>query len=462
MEELHLIQGDANLNLLFHPPTYSMFSVNDEVFAIVKRLKQTGVAQTAKEFGCLEQDIVNFIESLNGKIKENKIKDIATTTGKSKSIDRITLHISNDCNLRCKYCYANGGSYNQPRDLMSKETAQAFVEFCCDNFENIGHIVFFGGEPMLNVKVMDFICNQFNERFKTNKISYLPKFGIITNGTIINTQSIVFIKQHIAFITVSIDGPKYLNDYNRVFPSGNGSYEKISTFIKTVKKASNVHLRYEATYTKYHQKHNISREYLKTFFWKEFGINGEIIDELSLSSSIHEEYWSLFHKNILSDIDIENLPEGFSSIISSIIEKRTNNMCQLARNICAISTTGDIYPCHINTGEPHLSLGNISQDNIFNNPNMYTENFPLYSKIHKKNIICKDCWARNICGGCSIKWFYDENTKNYLPHPKPDMCKSSKKHIERILLLIAQIRKNPKTWSSFVEIFNNKFNSMAV
>ena len=76
-------------------------------------------------------------------------------------IKRITLHISNDCNLRCKYCFGGGGSYNQERNLMTEQTAIEFVDFCVEQFERVEKIVFFGGEPMLNLKGMEIVCNRF-------------------------------------------------------------------------------------------------------------------------------------------------------------------------------------------------------------------------------------------------------------------------------------------------------------
>jgi hypothetical protein len=51
-------------------------------------------------------------------IKGEKDKNISA----KKSIGRMTLHVSNDCNLRWKYCYANGGNYNLSKELMSYKT----------------------------------------------------------------------------------------------------------------------------------------------------------------------------------------------------------------------------------------------------------------------------------------------------------------------------------------------------
>ena len=75
--------------------------------------------------------------------KVNGIKNIEKEIEiKERAIHRITLHISNDFNLRCKYCYANGGNYNLHRHLMTKETAKDFYDFCINNFHHIEKIVF--------------------------------------------------------------------------------------------------------------------------------------------------------------------------------------------------------------------------------------------------------------------------------------------------------------------------------
>lgn len=39
------------------------------------------------------------------------------------------LHVSHDCNLRCKYCFAGTGPYGQKRTLMSAETGKKAIDF---------------------------------------------------------------------------------------------------------------------------------------------------------------------------------------------------------------------------------------------------------------------------------------------------------------------------------------------
>lgn len=159
---------------------------------------------------------------------------------KRKVIKRITLHISNDCNLRCKYCFGGGGSYNQERNLMTEQTAIEFVDFCVEQFERVEKIVFFGGEPMLNLKGMEIVCNRFKYYKEEGKIDILPNFVIITNGTILTDRMLAFIKRNISAMTISIDGPKEINDIQRIYKNGKGSYERIAHFIHTIQEKTNV------------------------------------------------------------------------------------------------------------------------------------------------------------------------------------------------------------------------------
>ena len=166
-----------------------------------------------------EEQVVSLIRSIYASNKGEHSTNIQNGS-KRKVIKRITLHISNDCNLRCKYCFGGGGSYNQERNLMTEQTAIEFVDFCVEQFERVEKIVFFGGEPMLNLKGMEIVCNRFKYYKEEGKIDILPNFVIITNGTILTDRMLAFIKRNISAMTISIDGPKEINDIQRIYKNG--------------------------------------------------------------------------------------------------------------------------------------------------------------------------------------------------------------------------------------------------
>jgi uncharacterized protein len=126
-------------------------------------------------------------------------------------------------------------------------------------------------------------------------------------------------------------------------------------------------------------------------------------------------------------------------------------MCPIGKNIIAISTKGEIYPCHINCGKKHLCLGNVASKNIFNSQKYYLAKFPYLTSISKTEKPCEDCWANPICGGCSMQWFFNNKTNNYEPQPNPTLCETNKKYLETILLLIIRLRKDKERWNKLLE-----------
>jgi uncharacterized protein len=380
----------------------------------------------------------------------NEHIDDKDTFYNAKSIGRITLHISNDCNLRCRYCYAQGGHYNLTKGLMTYETADEFISFCVNSFTFIKGIVFFGGEPLLNVKIIDYICSKFYELKRNGIINYLPEFGIITNGTIMNDYIFSVLKQYISFITVSIDGPKEVNDSNRKFADDRGSYDKISVFIKKIKEESDINIKYEATYTQQHINLNISEADVRFFLKKEFDLNGSLANDI-----VSPPQWADGKESSYIFYTQYDYYEGFYSILLSVVTKKRKEMCLVGSNIIAVSTTGDIYPCHMNNGLKHLSLGNIAGENIFTNPDKYKKQFPYLVNILQLDEPCISCWAQTICGGCAIKWFFDDDIKEYRSTPNPVMCDSNKLHLEKILFEIVEIKNDAEKWAALQKNIKN-------
>lgn len=443
LQALHLIKN-ANTYLAYHATKMDLVILNETTYEALQQVKNgLSLQAVAQSLHVSEDAIDSIIKKLTFPDSPHPQWNIS-----SKKIERITLHVSNDCNLRCKYCYANGGHYNQARDMMDVQTAEAFVSFCMQTFTDIGTIVFFGGEPCLNLPVMKYVCNRFEELYAAKQISFLPQFGIITNGTIINEDIIHFIQAHLAFITVSIDGNKEVHDANRVFANGKGSYDKIAMFIQTLQQRTNIPIKYEATYTQYHIDNGYTQRDVADFMEHEFGLKGEVIEEMSVQSSCTEDYWANYTFEDWKKKGLSHYPEGFWSVLSAISSKRPKVMCGIAHTIFAVSTHGDIYPCHIDTGTKEICLGNICGENIFNtfaNRNVY---FPTNVE---DNETCRTCWANKICGGCSRTWFYQEEQKKFAKYPKAELCKQNKRHLERILWMIATIKQEPEVWKQCIE-----------
>ena len=150
----------------------------------------------------------------------------------------VTFQVTDACNLRCTYCY----QINKSTHKMPFEVAQKFIDILLENDENTQQYIdtrssdaiiieFIGGEPFLEVELMDQIMEYFIKRMieTDHPWQYNWRISISSNGTLYFEPKVQdFIKKwmdHLSF-NISIDGNKELHDACRVFPDGSGSYDK--------------------------------------------------------------------------------------------------------------------------------------------------------------------------------------------------------------------------------------------
>ncbi|MCQ2329175.1 MAG: radical SAM peptide maturase, CXXX-repeat target family [Paludibacteraceae bacterium] len=151
--------------------------------------------------------------------------------GVSKSI---TFIVTKDCQLACKYCYLVG---KNSKERMSFETAKSAVDYILSHESQFteASVVwdFIGGEPFLEVDLIDRICDYIKiEMYRRNHHwfgSY--RFSLTTNGINYDTPKVQdFIKKNKNHLSVglTIDGTKVKHDLNRIYKkSGKGSYEDV-------------------------------------------------------------------------------------------------------------------------------------------------------------------------------------------------------------------------------------------
>ncbi len=365
---------------------------------------------------------------------------------KKPFIKKIMLCVSNDCNLRCKYCYAQGGNYGRARFLMNSDTAIKFIDFCYEQFSGVESIIFFGGEPMLNFSIMKLVCERFSQICK-GWIKQ-PKFGVITNGTITNDAIFNFVKQYISNITVSIDGPKFINDFNRIDAFGNGSFNRIDQFIRKYSQIKSIEFSYEATFTKYHIKTKYDYVKLKKFFQNKYHIIGSIVNEDSLNNTYSIEYLKIISKEKIISSNFECLPADFWHYLELIVYKRKNSLCQIGEKSFSVYPDGDIYLCHLLNGKRNACIGSI-RDNYKISILKYQDQKNIFP-ISTNRTQCLDCWCRSLCGGCTVSIFYDKVSKDISRSPNSDYCKLFRQYAEQMLLLIAKIKTDSTLWNGML------------
>lgn len=153
---------------------------------------------------------------------------------------KLTLQVTQNCNFRCKYCVyseeLNKGQRTHSLKNMSWETAKKAVDFLWTHSVDTNHvnIGFYGGEPLLCMDLIRQIISYSEGLFEGKKLS----FSITTNGTLMNEEYIRYLEEHDVALMISLDGTKEINDRNRVFQDGTGTYDAVLHKIELVRKVS--------------------------------------------------------------------------------------------------------------------------------------------------------------------------------------------------------------------------------
>ena len=150
----------------------------------------------------------------------------------SDTAQSLTFVVTEDCNLRCKYCYITHKASNSK---MNFDIAQKFIDYILsDNTKKQDAVVldFIGGEPMLEVDLIDQICDYFKITAfeKDNDWYWNYRINISTNGVNYSDENVQrFIDKNMGKLSIgmSIDGTKEKHDSQRIFPDGSGSFEII-------------------------------------------------------------------------------------------------------------------------------------------------------------------------------------------------------------------------------------------
>ncbi len=365
---------------------------------------------------CIEE------EQANNSSKKNQQESIsAEVLGNCEEpqLTNIVLELANDCNLNCKYCYGDGGSYGRERGLMTYETAIQGIEFFLEKSGDLKDLLvtFFGGEPLMNFKVLKEITEYCKKRGQeTNKTFW---FSMTTNGTILNEEILNHIKEKNISVMISMDGPQCVHDNYRCFVNGEGSYQKILPNMKRLLDIKNGKLSVRSTICKPNMDLSyISNSLLGLGFTtvnlcnvdtdesSDLFIGKEQIAELS------ENYWRL------SDDYVEKVkaqkPFGnavIDSMLRDLYFKQTRlNACNAGVTGIAIDTKGSIYPCHRFMGEKEFLMGDVYSGITTEISNQFMES----SILTKAS--CSECWARLLCkGACSHTCYKQTGMINKAP-----------------------------------------------
>lgn len=362
---------------------------------------------------------------------------------KGAPIKSMCLHISHDCNLRCKYCFASTGDFGKGRKLMPVETGKKAIDFLLTHSGNRHNLEldFFGGEPLMNWDAVKEIIAY--ARSKEEEYNKKFRFTVTTNGMLLNDESIDFINEEMSNVVLSLDGRKCVNDAMRVTEGGRGSYDVfVPKFQKLVEKRRN------GKYKEYYARGTFTKNNLD-FANDVYHIADDLgFDQLSVEPVIadpNEPY-------ALTEEDLPRIYEEYEKLAVEMIRRKKEEggcfnffhfMIDLDQGPCAIkrlrgcgcgneyvsvTPDGDIYPCHQFVGHDEWKMGNLEDETL----DLEMKDKFACSNIYTKDG-CKDCWCKFYCsGGC--------NANNYsfnkdINKPVKLSCDIERKRVECAIMI---------------------------
>ena len=346
-------------------------------------------------------------ESYIGEVKERKTV-----------VKALCLHIAHDCNLACKYCFAEEGEYHGRRALMSLEVGKKALDFLVANSgkrRNL-EVDFFGGEPLMNWQVVKDLVAYGRELEKTNDKHF--RFTLTTNGVLLNDEVQEFVNKEMDNVVLSLDGRKEVNDRMRPFRNGKGSYDLIVPKFQKLAESRNQEKYYiRGTFTRENLDFSEDLLHFADLGFEQISIEpvvGEDTDPYAIQKEDLPKIFAEYDKLAKIMVDREREGRGFTFFHFMLdleggpcVAKRLSG-CGSGTEYLAVTPWGDLYPCHQFVGQEEFLLGNVEEG--ITKPEI-PEEFRGCSVYSKDS--CRNCFARFYCsGGCMANSYKFHHTIN--------------------------------------------------
>lgn len=460
---------NSGLNIVMDIESGSVHVVDDIVYDIVHALdamdsvsdfrKVSDGEVKASDFSELEgylkfmlskyndEDIEEAYNEVKELIEEERLftddiyKDFVMDFKKRTTVVKaLCLHIAHDCNLACKYCFADEGEYHGKRELMSYEVGKKALDFLVANSGSRTNLEvdFFGGEPLMNFEVVKQLVKYGRSLEEPNNKKF--RFTLTTNGVLLDDDILEFVNKEMSNLVLSLDGRKEVHDLMRPRRGGQGSYDTVvPKFIKAAESRNQMNYYVRGTYTRNNLDFAKDVIHMADLGFEQISVEPVVADK-SESYAIREE-------------DIDTLIKQYDELTAEMIKRKKEGkpfnffhfMIDLSGGPCvakrlsgcgsgteylAVSPSGDLYPCHQFMGMKDFLLGNVDEGVIRTD---IRDEFKLCNVYAKEK--CKNCFAKFYCsGGCAANSY---NFSGSINGTYEIGCELQKKRIECAIALKA-------------------------
>ncbi|MCQ2501090.1 MAG: thioether cross-link-forming SCIFF peptide maturase [Lachnospiraceae bacterium] len=355
-------------------------------------------------------------------------------------VKALCLHIAHDCNLACKYCFAEEGEYHGRRALMSFEVGKKALDFLIANSGSRRNLEvdFFGGEPLMNWQVVKDLVAYGREQEKIHDKNF--RFTLTTNGVLLDDEVMEFCNKEMGNVVLSIDGRQEVHDRMRPFRRGAGSYELVVPKFQKFAESRNQDKYYaRGTFTHHNLDFAADVLHLADLGFKQISVE-PVVAPPEEDYAIREEDlpFIMDQYDLLAREIIKRNKEGRGFNFFHFMIDLTGGPCVYKRlsgcgsgtEYLAVTPWGDFYPCHQFVGQEQFCLGNVDEGIIKQEICGEFKQCNVYAKPE-----CSECFARFYCsGGCAANSF---NFTGKINGVYEIGCKMQRKRVECALMIKA-------------------------
>ncbi len=349
--------------------------------------------------------------------------------------------LTKNCNLACRYCFERQSeTKNSSEGVMSFDVFnkgldffQRLINLDKDRFNERKTIIFYGGEPFHNKKLLFSAISEIQDRIKKGNLPARTKMLVVTNGTLMNDEDILFIKKNGVTVTFSLDGDRQASA-NRVYSDGKTlAWDKATeTFKKCVKAGIDLNIACTLSPETIARQKDVL-DYFINIGATNIGFNVILDNDIIQLNTDYDDKAADFVTTAYKTLSDNNITENRTRRRLDVFKHKHPCLfdCNAAggRQI-AIAPNGDVGICHEHIMDKKHFITTI--DDMQFDPTqsaeykMWNRRSPLYIDS------CLNCIALGVCGGgCVIN---SERKHNSIFIPDQRFCKQTISILKNILL----------------------------
>jgi uncharacterized protein len=315
----------------------------------------------------------------------------------------LTLNVCHSCNLRCRYCYIDGGVLSRTW-RMKRQVARQAIDFVLKlnpKVEKLG-ISFYGGEPLLNFDVVRDTMNYANQR--AAELGLPPvDYHLSTNGTLLRDEMVDFLAGQNINVLVSLDGPPQIHDAMRIDAAGHATHSKVMRAVRRLLAAKgSLSVSASAVITQggclidtYYYLCDLGFEDIKISYVRYH--HGEFF---RLDDSTKEQYIADLRQIALDYLGY--LQHGWRPayyefnrrILHLWTKTRRVDFCPAGQSRYGVSPDGRIFPCGPAACMGYGSIGSLECGLSKDAVQIFLGQNDIFASS-----ACQQCWGRFLCGG---------------------------------------------------------------